>query len=83
MIAAIAAAVSATSALRLVSGPVGLSGELALVDEPGPLDEAALGSGAGACAGWPIKATGCANADGDVMAGTGALFTGALWRPTK
>jgi hypothetical protein len=77
MNAAMAAAVSAASTSRLVSGP--LSGKLALVDEPGPLDEAELGTGAGACAAGRIKATGCAN----VMAGTGALLTGALWRPTE
>ena len=83
MIAAMAAAVSAASTLRLVSGPVGLSGKLALVEASAPLDEAERGTGAGACVAGPIKATGCAKADGDVMAGTGALLTGALWRPTE
>jgi hypothetical protein len=85
MIAAMAAAVRTVSTLRLVSGAAGLSGNPALVEGVGLLEALALGAGAGvdACAGWPIKATGCANADGDVMAGTGALLTGALWRPTE
>jgi hypothetical protein len=69
MIAAMAAAASTVSTLRLVSGPVDLSDKLALVEEPGPLDEAEPGTGAGACAAGPIKATGCANADGDVDSG--------------
>jgi hypothetical protein len=83
MIAAMAAAVRTVSTLRLVSAPVGLSGKLALVKASAPLDEAERGTAAGACAAGPIKATGCANADGDVMAGTGALLTGALWWPTE
>jgi hypothetical protein len=81
MIAAIAAAVIPTSTLRLASGAAGLSGNPALVEGVGPLET--LGAGVDACAAGPIKATGCANADGDVMAGTGALLTGALWRPTE
>jgi hypothetical protein len=80
MIAAMAAAVSAVSTLRLVSGAAGLSGNPALVEGVGPLE--AFGAGAGACAVGPIKATGCTNVDGDVMAGTGALLAGTLWRPT-
>jgi hypothetical protein len=48
-----------------------------------PLEAFRAGTGARACAAGPTKATGCANADGDVMAGTGALLTGALWRPTE
>jgi hypothetical protein len=82
MIAAIAAAVSPASTLRLVSGAAGLSGNPALVEGVGPLEALGVETGAGACAG-PIKAIGCANADDDVMAGTGALLTGALWRPTE
>ena len=84
MIAAMAAAVSPTSTLRLVSVQAGLSGNPALVEGVDPLE--ALGAGAGAdggCAAGPIKATGCANADGDAVAGTAALLTGALWRPAE
>jgi hypothetical protein len=83
MIAAIAATVSAPSILRLMSGAAGLSGNSALVEGVGPLEAFGAGAGAGACAAGPIKATGCANADGDLMAATGALLTGALWRPTE
>jgi hypothetical protein len=83
MIAAIAAAVSAASISRLVSGLAGLSGKLALVEDTGPVDDAGLGTGAGACTAGPIKATGWANADGEVIAATGALLAGAFWRPTE
>jgi hypothetical protein len=65
MIAAMAAMVSAASTLRLVSPPAGLSGKLALVEDTGPLDEVGIGTGAGACAGGPLKATGCAKPDGE------------------
>jgi hypothetical protein len=82
MIAAIAAAVTAASTLRLVSGAAGLPGKLAL-GGVSPADELGLGTGAGACAAGPIRATGCANADGEVMAAMGALLAGALWRPTE
>jgi hypothetical protein len=78
-----AAAVRAASTLRLVSGPAGLSGRLTLVGDTGQLDEVGLGTGAGACAAGPLNATGFANADGDVMAVTGTLLTGAFWRPTE
>ena len=65
MIAAMAAAGSPASTLRLVSGPAGWSGKLALVG--GPLDELGIvGAGVDGCAAGPLKATGCANADGDV-----------------
>jgi len=82
MIAAMTAAVRTVSTLRLVSGAAAFS-ELALGAGAGPLG--ALGSGAGVdgCAAGLLKATGCANVDGDVIAGTGALLTGALWRPTE
>ena len=83
MIAAMAAAVRTVSTLRLASGAAVLSGKMALVEASAPLDEAERGTGAGACAAGPIKATGCVKADGDVMAGTGALLTGALWRPYR
>ena len=66
------------------SGPAGLSGNPALVEGVAPLEALAAGAGAGACAAGPVKATGCANADGELMmTGTGALLTGALWRPTE
>jgi hypothetical protein len=83
MIAAMAAMVSAASTLRLVSPPAGLSGKLALVEDTGPLDEVGIGTGAGACAGGPLKATGCAKPDGEVTTAIGALLTGAFWRPTE
>jgi hypothetical protein len=79
-----AAAVSPASTLRLVSGAAVFSGELALGAEAGPLDALGIGAGVDGCAAGPLNATGCANADGEVMmAGTGALLTGALWRPTE
>ena len=41
-------------------------------------------AGAGAWAIRALKATGCANADGELMiAWTGTLVTGALCRPTE
>jgi hypothetical protein len=78
MIAAMAAAVRTVPTLPLLSGAAGLSDNAALVDGDGPPEELEVGSGAGACAAGPIKATVCANADG-----TGALLTGALWRPIE
>ena len=81
-----AAAVSATSTLRLVSGPrAELSGNPAFVEGVGPPEELGTGAGVDGCAAGPLKATGCANEDGEVMiAGTGTLATeGALWRPTE
>jgi hypothetical protein len=82
MIAAIAAAVSAVSTLRLLSGPrAGLSGTLAFAGV-NPADELEVGAGVGAAAG-PLKATGCAKPDGEVVAPTGALLTGAFCRPTE
>jgi hypothetical protein len=83
MIAAMAAAVRTVSTLRLVSGAADLSGSPALVEGVAPLEALGAGAGAGACAAGRTKATDCANADGDLMAGTGALLTGALWRPTE
>jgi hypothetical protein len=75
-----AATVSAASTLRLLSCRTGLSGKSALTEGVGLLG---VGTGAGAWAVGPLKATGFANADGDVMAATGALLTGAFWLPTK
>jgi hypothetical protein len=76
-----AAAVSAASTWRLLPGPAGSSGKLALVGVSPP-DAVGLGTGAGACAAGPIKATGFTETDG-VIAATGALLAGALWRPTE
>ena len=78
-----AAAARPVSTLRLVSGAAGLSGNPALVEGVGSLEALGAGAGVDGCTAGPIKATGCANADDDVMAGTGALLTGALWRPTE
>jgi hypothetical protein len=81
--AAMAAAVSAASILRLVAGLTDLSGTSTLAEGVGGLVGREGATGAGACAAWLLNATGCANADGEVMAGTGTLLTGALWRPTE
>jgi len=84
MIAAMAAAVSPASTLRLTSGAAALSGKLALGAEAGRIETLGAGAGVDGCAAGPLKATGCANADcALIMAGTGALLTGALWRPTE
>jgi hypothetical protein len=74
MIATMAAAVSPTSTLRLVSGPrAELSGTLALAGV-GPADEfGAAGIGVGTCAAGPLEATDWAKPDGEVTAAaTGA-----------
>jgi hypothetical protein len=73
-----AAAVNAVSIFRLVSGPVDLSGKLALLGDTGPPDEAGLGTGASACVAGPIEATRCTE-----TGGVGATLTGAFWRPTE
>jgi hypothetical protein len=78
-----AAAVRPVSTLRLVSGAAGLLGNPALVEVVGPLEALGAGAGVDGCAAGPTKATGCANPDGDAMAGTAALLTGALWRPSE
>jgi hypothetical protein len=93
MMAAIAATVSAPSTLRLVSVPVGLlsgpaeaglSSKLALAGGFGVLEELGVGADVGTGAAGPTKATGCATTgDGAEAAVTGALLTGALWRPTE
>jgi hypothetical protein len=83
MIAARAAAVRTVSTLRLVSGAAAFS-ELALGAGAGPLGALGTGAGVDGCAAGLLKATDCANADGEaIMAETGALLTGALWRPTE
>jgi hypothetical protein len=53
------------------------------VEDPGPLDELGIGTGAGACAAGLLKATGFAKTDGEVITATGTLLAGALWRPTE
>ena len=70
MIAAMAAAVSPVSTLRLVSGPAGLSGNPALVEGVGSLE--ALG----AADDEPLKATGPASAEGTKL-------IDPLWCSTK
>jgi hypothetical protein len=61
-----------------------LSGNPAWVEAVGPLEALETGAGVDGCAAGPLKATGCANAEGEVTtAATGALLTGALWRPTE
>jgi hypothetical protein len=77
MIAAMAAAVSAASTWRLLPGPAGLSGKLAL-GGVSPPNAVGLGTGAGAYAAGPLNDTGFANADGEVIAATGALLAGAF-----
>jgi hypothetical protein len=76
MIAAMAAAVTPASILCLESGAATLSGELALGAEAGPLEALGTGAGIDGCAAGPVKATGCAKADG-------AMLTGELSRPTE
>lgn len=66
MIAAMAAEVSPASILRLVSGAAA-SCELALGAEVGPLEALGARVGVEGCSAGPLKATGCANADGEVM----------------
>jgi hypothetical protein len=79
-----AAAVSAASTLRLVVGLTELSGTSTLAEGVGGLEGREGASGAGVWTVGPLKATGCANADGELMiAWTGTLVTGALWRPTE
>jgi hypothetical protein len=57
--------------------------ELALGAGAGPLGALGTAAGVDGCAAGLLKATDCANADGEViMAETGALLTGALWRPS-
>jgi hypothetical protein len=78
-----AAAVSAASILRLVAGLTDLSGTSTLAEGIGRMVGREGATGAGAYIG-ALKATGFANAGGEVMiAWTGTLVTGALWRPTE
>jgi hypothetical protein len=77
MIAAMAAAVSATSTLRLASGRTGLSGDSALAEGVGPLD---AWTGAGVAKNGPPNATGFAVG---AVATAGGLLTGAPVWPTE
>src|SRR5258707_11475998 len=78
MIAAMAAAVSAASTLRLLSCRTDLSGRSALAAGVGLLGG---GTGAGAWIVGPLKATGFANTDSEDVTETGA--SGTFWRPTE
>jgi hypothetical protein len=69
--------------LDVALGLTDLSGTSTLAEGVGGLVGREDVAGAGACAAGLLNATGCANADGEVMAGTGILLTGALWRPTE
>jgi len=80
MIAAMAAAVSAVSTLRLLSDRAVTSGKSALAERGGLLGVA---TGAGAWIVGPLKATGFANIDGEDVTARGALFAGTFWRPTE
>ena len=68
---------------ELIAGAAGLSGNPDLVEGVGRLEALGAEAGVDGCAAGPTKATGCANADGDAVAGTAALLTGALWRPAE
>jgi len=91
MIAAIAAAVSPTSTLRLVSGPVdlvstsaGFSGKLTLmVKGGGRLEGVEVETCAETCVAGLTKATGLATVDGGAETATAGLLVGALWRPIE
>ncbi len=74
MIAAMAAAVSPTSTLRLVSGPrAKLSGTLALAGVGPAVEFGAAGRCVGTCAAGPLEVAGWAKPDGEVTtAATGA-----------
>jgi hypothetical protein len=91
MIAAMATAVSAPSILRLASGAAGLVlgstgavGRLAMLVGLGPLEGVAVACAVvGGCAGATKAAALATTGDGTETAATGALLTGALWRPTE
>jgi hypothetical protein len=94
MIAAMAAAVSPISNLRLTLDPAGLAsaptgsvfcGKLTRVDGSGPLEGLGVAVRSGACIAGPAKGTGLAKSDlGIGVAATGGgLLAGALWRPTE
>jgi hypothetical protein len=79
MIAAMAAAVSAASTSRLLSGRTFLSGKSGFAEASGLLD--GLGTGAIGTAG-PYSATGFV-AGCEVTTATGAPLDGTFWRPTE
>ena len=92
MIAAMAAAVSATSTLRLMSDPedlvsapagAGFAGKLTLVYGAGPLEGLEVETGFGTGSAGPAKATGLTKATWGVGAAGGPLLAGALWRPIE
>jgi hypothetical protein len=94
MIAAMAAAVSPISTLRLTLDPAGLAstpagsafcGKLTLVDGSGPFEGLRVAVRSGTCSAGPAKGTGLAKSDlGIGVAATGGgLLTGALWRPIE
>lgn len=78
MIAAMAAAVSATSILRLVSARAGLSGNSALAEGVG-----LFGTGAGASATVPLEGAGFANGEGEAKRLMGVLLWDTFWRPIE
>ena len=80
MIAAMAAAVSTASTLRLLSEGTGASGRLALADGGRLLG---VGTDAAACAAGLLVGTGFAKPGGELMTPTGTRLTGVGWRPTE
>jgi hypothetical protein len=79
MIAAMAAAVSPASTLRLASlAAVFSSGKPEFADGAGALLARGAKAGSGSCAAGPLKATGCAEPDPEALVRTGAWLTGAL-----
>jgi hypothetical protein len=77
MIAAMAAAVSAASILRLLSCGIGLSGRTTFKGGGGLLG---AGTGAVARAVGPVKVTGFATTDSGAAV---IVIGGAFWRPTE
>jgi hypothetical protein len=67
--------------LRLVVGLTDLSGTSTLAEGVGGLVGREDPAAAGAWTIGPLKATGCANVDGEAIVATGALPTGALAAP--
>jgi hypothetical protein len=79
MIVAMAAAVSAASTLRLASLAEGFSSGKTFPDGAGALVARGAEACSGSCAAGPLKATGCATPDREVVAWTGAWLTGVPW----
>jgi hypothetical protein len=79
MIAAMAAALSAASTLRLGSLAAGFSsGKPEFADGAGAFLARGAEAGSESCAAGPPNATGCAKADPEAPVRTGAWLTGAL-----